>query len=155
MAHQSETLLGLMPQLTVSDAPAAIAFYTKAFGAKEVMRHTAPNGTKVMHCRMDLLDCVLMINDDFPEFAGGKSRTPEGVGGCGVVFHLQVEDGVDALCEKAIGAGAAATMPLKDQFWGDRYGQLMDPFGYTWSMGQTISKPTVEEVERAAEKAFH
>jgi PhnB protein len=144
---------GLIPHLVVSDANAAIDFYKKAFGAQEIMRHLAPDGKKIMHASLEVLGSRLMLNDDFPEFCGGKSSTPQALGGTPVTLHLHVSD-ARAVWDKAVAAGATINMPLKDQFWGDRYGVISDPFGHKWSIGQTISKPSAEEVAKAAEEAF-
>jgi PhnB protein len=84
---------------------------------------------------------------------GGKSETPEALGGSPVTFHLHVAD-ADAVWIKAVSAGAQVKMPLADQFWGDRYGQLRDPFGHYWSIGQTKSSPTQEQIEEAAKAVF-
>ncbi len=134
------TPMGLMPHITVHDAAAAIDFYTRAFGACEISRNYLADSTRIMHAALEIMGCRLLLNDDFPEFAGGRSRTPEAVGGCPVVLHLQVT-GVDAVWNQALAAGATVSFPLKDQFWGDRYGQLLDPFGYTWSLGETVAAP--------------
>ncbi|MGA2675164.1 MAG: VOC family protein, partial [Terracidiphilus sp.] len=83
----------------------------------------------------------------------GKCLTPETLGGSPVTFHLVVKD-ADAVWAKALAAGAVVTMPLADQFWGDRYGQLRDPFGHNWSIGQPIVKRTHAEIEEAAKTAF-
>lgn len=151
--HDVHKPQALTPYLTVSDAAAAAEFYKKAFGAVEVARHAAPGTNKLMHVHMTILDSVLMFADDFPEHMGGKSRTPEALGGTPVTLHLQVDD-ADAIWENAVAAGANVTMPLADQFWGDRYGQLLDPFGHAWSIGQTKSKPSAEEIEEGAKAAF-
>jgi PhnB protein len=151
--HDVHKPQALTPYLTMSDAAAAAEFYKKAFGAIEVSRHQAPNTNKLMHVHMTILDSVLMFADDFPEMMGGKSRTPQSLGGTPVTLHLQVDD-ANAIWESAVAAGATVTMPLADQFWGDRYGQLVDPFGHAWSIGQTISKLTPEEIEAGAQAAF-
>jgi PhnB protein len=142
----------LTPYLTVSNAAAAIDFYKKAFGAEEVARHQAPDGKRLMHASLKVLGMDLMLSDDFPEHMG-RSRTPEAFGGSPVTLHLQTDD-VNSLWEKAVAAGAKVTMPLADQFWGDRYGQFTDPFGHSWSAGQTIKKMTEEEVMAGAKAAF-
>jgi PhnB protein len=141
--------VGLIPHLTVSNAKEAIDFYVKAFGATETARHLAPKSEKVMHAALEVFGSRLFINDDFPEFCGGKSRTPEAYGGTPITLHLQVED-AQKVWDQAVAAGARVTMPLKDQFWGDKYGQLSDPFGLQWSIGQTVSQPSAEEIEEAA-----
>ncbi len=147
------TPLGLHPYLTVSNAVAAMEFYKTAFGARELQRHQASNSEKIMHGRLEILGSVVMLSDDFPEFDNGRSRTPEAIGGCPITLSLQVEN-ADQLWAQALAAGATVVMPLKDQFWGDRYGQLKDPFGYTWSVGQTVSTPDSAEVEEGAKAAF-
>ena len=145
--------VGLFPYLVVSDAKAAIDFYTKAFGATEVMRHSAPNSDKLMHVHMVVFGSAFYFADDFPEHMGGRSRTPQALGGTPVTLHLQVDD-AQAVWDSAVANGATVAMPLADQFWGDRYGQLLDPFGHQWSIGQTLKTLSDAEVEKAAEAAF-
>jgi PhnB protein len=106
-----------------------------------------------MHASLRINGGILMMSDDFSASMGGKSQTPQALGGSPVTFHLQVDD-ANALWARALAAGATVAMPLADQFWGDRYGQLIDPFGHRWSIGQTISKPTQAEIEEAAKAAF-
>jgi PhnB protein len=142
-----------IPYIVVSNAAAAIDFYKAAFGAVELARHAAPNSDKLMHASLKINGGVLMMSDDFSDSMGGKSQTPEALGGSPVTFHLAVTD-ADAIWAQAVAAGAEVTMPLADQFWGDRYGQLRDPFGHRWSIGQSIAKPTKEEVAEAAKSAF-
>jgi PhnB protein len=141
------------PYLVVSYAPAAIDFYKKAFGAVELVRHMVPNSDKVMHSHLVIEGSDVMLSDDCSSFMGAKSETPEALGGSPVTFHLHT-DNADALWAKAVAAGATEKMPLMNQFWGDRYGQLRDPFGHYWSIGQTISKPTEAEIEEGAKKGF-
>lgn len=144
---------GLFPHLVVNDATAAIDFYTRAFGAKEITRHAAPNSKKLMHVAMEVEGTKFYFADDFPEYMDGKSRTPQALGGTPVTLHLQVDD-AQAVWDAAVRAGATVTMPLADQFWGDKYGQLLDPFGHQWSIGQTVRTPSAEELEEAAAAAF-
>lgn len=141
------------PYIVVSNAAAAIDFYKRAFGAEELVRHPAPGTDKLMHAHLVVHGGNLMLCDDFSGSMGGKSETPEALGGCPVTFHIQV-DNADAAWDKALAAGAKVKMPLADQFWGDRYGQLTDPFGFHWSIGQTISTPTPSEVEEGAKAIF-
>ena len=92
-----------------------------------------------------------MLNDDFPEMNDGKSATPEALGGSPVTIHLVVSD-VDAKFQKAVDAGATVVMPLDDMFWGDRYGELRDPFGHLWSMGQPMREVSQEEIDKAVKQ---
>lgn len=142
-----------MPHIVCSNAAATIDFCKKAFGATELARHIAPGTNKIMHATLAIHGGVLMLNDDFAEEMGQKSETPEALGGCPVVFHMQVEN-ADAAWAQAVNAGASVVFPLKDQFWGDRYGVLRGPFGFKWSIAQTISTPSPAELEEAAKAAF-
>jgi PhnB protein len=109
----------------------AVRFYEDAFGAKEKMRQLADDGQRIMHAHLTVNGGSLMLNDDFPEYRdGGSDLGPPG----GVTLHLQVPD-ADAAWDKAVAAGASVKFPLENQFWGDRYGQLEDPFGFSWSIG--------------------
>ncbi|TWB51147.1 VOC family protein [Nitrospirillum viridazoti] len=142
-----------LPHLTVDNAAAAIDFYTRAFGATEASRHLTPDG-RVLHASLVFPDGgVLMLNDDFPEYAGGRSRSPKAVGICSITLHITVAD-VDAAWEKAVAAGATIAMPLADQFWGDRYGKLTDPFGQDWSLSSPRRKPSAEEMAEVTAQMF-
>jgi PhnB protein len=132
-AHQ------ISPHLFVDDAAKAIEFYKRAFGAVELSRHAAPDGKRLMHAALRINNSLLMLCDDFPEMCGGKSRTPKALGGSPVTIHLQVPD-VDSLWQQAVSAGAEVEFPLADQFWGDRYGIVRDPFGHSWSLGSPSKK---------------
>ena len=127
---------GVTAHLTIGDnrAAEAIDFYAKAFGAEELGRHLADDGQRVMHSHLSLNGGSLMLNDDFPEYGGAAS--PPG----SVTLHLQVKD-ADAAWNRALEGGATEKFPLADQFWGDRYGQVLDPFGFTWSIGASLSAP--------------
>ena len=119
--------------LSVNGAGKAIDFYKKAFGAEELMRVPGPGG-KLMHAEVKIGDSILYLADEFPEMGGDcATRSPKALGGVSSVLHLYVAD-VDASFARAVSAGATAKMPLMDMFWGDRYGQLEDPFGHRWSM---------------------
>lgn len=142
----------LTPYLTVSDAVAAIDFYVRAFGAKERERQTTPDGKKVVHAALEINGGLLMLCDDFPEFTG-QSRTPQTLGGSPVTIHLDLAD-VDPVFEAAVSAGATVTMPLADQFWGDRYGKLRDPFGHEWSLSTRKRVPTQAELDAAGKEHF-
>jgi PhnB protein len=143
----------LSPHLFVSNAAAAIDFYKQAFGAEELARHAAPDGKRLMHAALLVNGSTLMLCDDFPEYRGGKGSTPEAIGGSPVILHLQVKD-ADAAFNQAVAAGAKVAMPIADQFWGDRYGQITDPFGHTWSIGAKVRNVSEKEVEEAAKAHF-
>jgi PhnB protein len=143
----------LLPYLTVSDGAAAIEFYKKAFGAVEHEVHLAPGTTKIMNACLSINGGIFMLSDDFSAQFGGTSSTPEALHGSPVTLHLQVDD-VDSDWAKAVAAGAIVTMPLADQFWGDRYGQLKDPFGHKWSMAQKKESLSREQIEEAAKTSF-
>lgn len=128
---------GLTPHLTITGNRArdAIAFYEKAFGAEQAMEpYLADDGKRIMHAHLKINGGHLMLNDDFPEYRG--SAAPDAGP---VTLHLQVDD-ADAWFARATEAGASVAMPIGDQFWGDRYGQVTDPFGQTWSIGSPIRK---------------
>ncbi len=126
----------VLPHLTVDDAAAAIDFYVKAFDAVEHGRVPGPDG-KLIHASLGINGSSVMLNDDFPEMSDGKSMTPTALGGTPVTIHLVVTD-VEKKFQQAVDAGATVVQPLDDQFWGDRYGVLQDPFGHQWSMGQPV-----------------
>jgi PhnB protein len=117
----------LTPYLTVRDAPSAIEFYKKAFGATETMRMAEPSG-RIGHAEIQIGGAALMLSDEYPEMdvLGPQSR-----GGSTAGMQLYVED-VDAVFERAVAAGAKSIRPVADQFYGDRSGKLMDPFGHVW-----------------------
>ncbi len=137
------------PHLIIKGAAEAIDFYKKAFGAEEVCRMPGPGGV-VMHAEIRIGDSTVMLADEFPDFG---SVGPKTIGGSPVTVHLYVKD-ADAFYDKAVAAGAKATMPLADQFWGDRYGKLEDPFGHQWGIATHIEDLTPEEIEKRAAAAF-
>jgi PhnB protein len=137
----------LSPHLTVDNAAAAIDFYVKAFDAEEIMRVPRPDG-KLVHASIRVNGSMVMLNDDFPEMSGGKSMTPPALGGTPVTVHLTVTD-VDTWFQRALDAGATVIVPLEEQFWGDRYGMVADPFGHHWSMGQPVREVSHEELAAA------
>ncbi len=119
---------GVSPYLQLSDARKAAAFYAQAFGAVEIDRRPTEDG-RLMHCGMAINGGLVMFNDPFPEYGHGW-KEPQGF-----VIHLQVTD-IDRWWARAIEAGCEVAMPLELQFWGDRYGQVKDPFGVIWSLGE-------------------
>jgi uncharacterized glyoxalase superfamily protein PhnB len=123
----------ITPQLVVKGVAGAIEWYTRALGAHELLRNMAPDGTSIMHAELLLGDSRFFVVDEFPE----SMVSPATLGGTAVTLHLYVRD-VDALFGCAVDAGATVLMPVADQFWGDRYGILRDPFGHRWSMASRI-----------------
>jgi PhnB protein len=143
-----EVTPAVLPHLTVDDAAAAIDFYVKAFNGVELGRVPGPDGKKLFHAAVKINGSTVMLNDDFPEMNDGKSSTPTALGGTPVTIHLVVTD-VDAKFQRAVDAGATVVMPVEDQFWGDRYGVLRDPFGHHWSLGQPLREVSPEEIDQA------
>jgi len=139
----------LTPYLTVKDAPRAIDFYKQAFGAQVRGIHYAPDG-KIMNADLKIGDSILMIAEEFP---GMGSKSPLSLGDSPVNLHLYVED-VDRLFNQAVAAGAKVLMPVMDQFWGDRYAQVTDPFGHKWSMATHKEDLTPAEIEQRGRAAF-
>lgn len=142
-----EVTPAVIPHLCVDGAAAAIDFYVKAFGATEMGRVAHPDG-RIVHAAIQVNGSTVMLNDDFPEFDNGKSQTPKAFGGTPVTIHLTVND-VDAKFAQAVEAGAEVVAPLEDQFWGDRYGMVRDPFGHQWSLGQPVREASMEEIAEA------
>jgi uncharacterized glyoxalase superfamily protein PhnB len=135
----------ITPYLVTKDAPAAIEFYQRAFGAEELARIPMQDG-RLLHASIKIGDSVLMLAEEFPEW-GGKG--PKTLGGTPVSIHLYVED-VDVAWARAVEAGCAVLMPLADAFWGDRFGMLLDPFGHHWSLAMCIRDMSTEEMVAAA-----
>jgi PhnB protein len=125
---------GVAPHLTIPSrgGQAAIEFYTRAFGAEELIRHLAEDGERLMHAHLRINGGSVLLNDEFPEYGGEQDIVPKGV-----TLHLQVDD-ADEWWTRALLAGAVPVFPLADQFWGDRYGQVRDPFGHSWSIGSPV-----------------
>ncbi len=131
--------MAITAHLVVAGAAKAIEFYKEAFGAVEQVRMPAEDGQRLMHAQLQIGDATLMLCDDFPEYHEGKSHTPLALGGSSVTLHQNVPD-CDAAIAKAAAAGATVRMPAQDMFWGDRYGQIVDPFGHTWSFATPLKK---------------
>ena len=132
------------PHLVCAGAAEAIEFYKKAFHAVEEGRLPGPDG-RIMHAMIRIEGSAVMLVDEMPEWG---ALGPRSLNGSPVTIHLYVED-VDAFVERAVAAGAKITMPVADQFWGDRYGQLEDPFGHRWSVGTHQRDVSVEEMQQA------
>lgn len=127
---------GVIPYLTIPSrgGQAAVEFYRAAFGAEELFRNLAEDGERIMHSRLMINGALVMLSDEFPEYGMPADVRPQAV-----TLHLQVDD-ADEWWARALVAGAVPTMPLADQFWGDRYGRLTDPFGHSWSIGAPVRK---------------
>ena len=144
----------LTPYLVVSDAAAALKFYQEAFSAiLDGEPHVMPNTSKIMHARIVIHGGLLMLADDCGELMNRPPSTPQALGGSPITLALKVDD-ARTFWDKAIAAGATPTMPLADAFWGERYGQLTDPFGHLWSVSQTLHIMSDEEMQTSAEKAL-
>lgn len=144
-----ESVCPIIPHLVVNNGAEAIAFYKNAFGAEASVVHYTPDG-KLMHAELKIGEAKLMLADEFPTFGSLSAKT---LGNSPVVLNLYSGD-VDTLFERAVKAGAVVTMPLANQFWGDRYGQLTDPFGHRWALGQHVEDVSPEEMQRRAKEAF-
>jgi PhnB protein len=130
------------PHLTVRNAPAAIEFYKKAFGAVEKQRAPGPDG-KILHADLQIGDSHVFLNDEFPDMG---ALSPLHFKGTAVTVHLAVED-ADKQFKQALDAGAEVVMPLDNQFWGDRYGVVKDPFGHHWSIGAHMEDVTPAQIK--------
>jgi len=139
----------ITPFLTVRDAARAIEFYKQAFGAVERGVMKGPDG-KVMHAELKIGDSLIMLSDEFPEFG---ALSPESIGGSAMGLHIYV-DGVDAAFDRAVKAGAHVEMPVMDQFWGDRYGKLTDPFGHKWSIATHTKDLSMDEMKHGMDDAM-
>lgn len=144
-----ESYQGLIPALAVDDAAAAIDFYQRALGAKERMRMPAPDG-RIAHAEIEIGDSVVILADPFEQ---ATMKPPKELGGTSVGVMLYVED-VDAVVQQAVDAGATVTMPVEDQFWGDRYGKFADPFGHEWQIATHTEDLTPEEMEERGKEAM-
>jgi PhnB protein len=137
----------LTPHLTCANAVEAMEFYKKAFGATEVMKLVSPDG-KLMHGCLQIGDSYVMLAEEYPDY---NALGPKSLNGTTVSLHLCVDD-VDAGMQRAVDAGASITMPAADLFWGDRYGQVEDPFGHRWSLARQIREVSMEEMQEAAKQ---
>ena len=137
-----EGYTSVTPYLTVDDGKAAIEFYKRALGATERGVMHGPDG-KIAHAELQIGDAVVMLSDVFPQSA---CRTPKELTGTTVALFLFVED-VDSVVQDAVDAGATILMQPEDQFWGDRLGQVTDPFGHVWQIATRVQDLTPEEIE--------
>jgi PhnB protein len=136
------------PHLVVKNGLKAIEFYKKAFAAREISVSPGPGGT-IMHATLQIGDSIVMLNDEFPDFG---CKGPESIGGTPVTIHLYVDD-ADKWFDRALATGATETQPIEDAFWGDRYGQVTDPFGHQWSIATRKENLTQQQIEQRAAAA--
>jgi len=140
----------LTPHLIVPDGAVAIEFYKKAFGAQELARHLSPMDNKsVMHAQLKIGNSVVMLASEFPP----NCLSPKSRGGSSVFLHIYTED-ADAAFDRAVKAGCTIKMPVSDTFWGDRYGQVEDPFGHPWSIATHKHDYTPEQIAANAKEFF-
>jgi PhnB protein len=137
------------PYLAVDDAAKAIEYYKKAFGANERVRMNTPDG-KIGHAELEIGDSLIMLADPFPQ---ATTRSPKELGGTSASVFMYVED-VDAVVKRAVDQGATVTMEVADQFWGDRFGSVTDPFGHSWSIATHVEDVSPEEVAERAKEAM-
>jgi len=132
------------PYLIIENAAEAIKFYKKAFGATEIMRFAQPKTKKILHAEIKIGNSLIMLADEFPEMG---CHSPKCFGGSPISMHLYVEK-VDAVFKKAIAAGAKVQRPVKDQFYGDRSGSFVDPFGHIWNVSTHVENVSPKEIMR-------
>ena len=137
------------PYLFIKGAASAIDYYKKVFGAEERMRMPGPDG-RVMHAELQIGDSTVMLADENLQI-GAKS--PKTIGGTSSSLHVYVQD-VDTTAQKAVDAGAQLVRPVQNQFYGDRSGTLIDPFGHMWSVATHIEDVSPEEMKKRMEKAM-
>ncbi len=140
----------LTPYLYVDNGVAALEFYTRAFGAKELYRMEGPSG-KIGHAEMKVGDSHFMLADEAPQIG---VRSPKSIGGSAMSLLLYVED-VDRVMADAIRAGGTLTRPVEDKFYGDRSGMFTDPFGHSWAVATHKEDVSPEEIQRRASAASH
>ena len=135
--------------LTLKDGAAAIDFYQRAFGAREIMRVASPDG-KIMHAEIQVGDSRIMLADEYP---GMGCVSPASAGHATSSLYLYVPD-VDAAFTRAVGAGAKVVMPVTDMFWGDRFAAVDDPSGHRWGLATHVEDPSPAEFERRRQEFF-
>jgi PhnB protein len=148
VSYKPDRFHAVTPHLTVNGAADYIDFLKRAFGAVESSRSPGPGG-KLMHAELLIGDSVVMLNDHFPEFGS----PPIAEGPSPILFHLYVPD-ADATLARATAAGCEVTMPLSDQFWGDRYSQDKDPYGFKWAIATRKEELTPAEMQQRVAKLF-
>jgi PhnB protein len=149
IAKAPEGMHTITPHIVVSDANSATDWYKQVLGAEERSRIEVPGG-KVMQVELWFGDSAVMLADEFPELG---VLSPLSVGGTATVLHLYTND-VDALWKHAVDAGAEVRQPLQDVFWGERYGQITDPFGHRWGLAQHLRSVPRKEIADAVAAMF-
>jgi PhnB protein len=139
------------PCLTVSGAAKALEFYADVFGATERMRTPGPGGT-IVHAEIEIGDSVVIIADEFPA-QGTSAPPPGGLAGSPEFLFIYVED-VDAVMARAVELGASLQRPATDQFYGDRDGYIIDPFGHGWTIATHVEDVTPDELGRRMAELF-
>ena len=139
----------ITPYLVIKGAGEAIDFYVKAFGAVEVVRMPGPGGS-VMHGEVRIGDSMLMLSDEFPDWGQLGPISRGGAAGSGMLYV----DDCDAAFKRAVEAGCTAKMPPTDEFWGDRFAKVADPFGHEWAIATHVEDVTPEEMQRRMAERF-
>jgi uncharacterized glyoxalase superfamily protein PhnB len=149
LAGRENRIHELFAYLCVHNAGEAIAFYLKAFGAREKFRLTEPSG-RIGHAELEFGGITLMLSDEFPEY---NLKGPQALGGTPVTIHLHV-DNADELIGRALEAGAKLEVPIEDHFYGERSGSIRDPFGHRWNIGHSIEEVSPAEMQRRYTEAM-
>lgn len=139
----------ITPSLIVRDAAKAIDFYKKALGAEERMRMASPDG-KIGHAELKIGDSIIFLSEESQQMG---TKSPQTLGGSSTYLYLYVED-VDSSFKRAVDAGGKVTMPVTDMFWGDRFGQIVDPFGHSWGLSTHVEDVTEAETEKRAKDFY-
>src|SRR3989338_722454 len=136
------------PSLTFKDSKKAIEFYKRAFNAKVLDVFPSPTGQGLMHATMQIGDAIIMMGDEMPQ-----CQSAETLGGSPISMYIYVPN-ADAAFKQALAAGATVVMPVADMFWGDRAGNIKDPFGYTWMLATHTQDLTQEQIRKGGEAFF-
>jgi len=139
----------LTTYFAVDDASEAIEFYKRAFGAKERVRMDGPEGT-IAHAELEIGDSLLMLSDPFPQ---SQAKPPKELGATSASVFMYVDD-VDSVVKQAVDEGATIAMEIADQFWGDRFGTVTDPFGHVWSIATHVEDVPPEQMAERAKEAM-
>ncbi|MCP0913654.1 VOC family protein [Legionella sp. 27cVA30] len=142
----------ITPTIMYKNTQKAIEFYAKAFDAELLDAFHNPNGNGIMHASIKIGNSILMLGDEMPGNSN-CSQSAETLGASPISLYIYVAD-ADKVFEQAVSAGAQVTMPLSDTFWGDRAGQVRDPFGYAWMIATHIKDLSQEEIKKNAEEFF-